>query len=176
MISGEGARDKSRLQSLPQTLSPHPIRFSGTGFQPVKDVGRAPPAIFSDPRGETALLKTFGKFVVLAIFFGVFLWVAAAVAGEKGTVSCSNPGCGYQDNLTIGGAKLSPSVTGYCRSTKKFVRVKLKSWDDYREITPACPDCPEPILPIYNGGDVAEIPCPQCGNLTLQYKRRLFFD
>ena len=61
--------------------------------------------------------------------------------------------------------------TGYCRSTKKFVRVKLKSWDDYREIIPACPDCPEAILPIYDGGQVAEIPCPKCGNLTLHYKR-----
>ena len=70
----------------------------------------------------------------------------------------------------------SPSLTGYCRSTKKFVRVKLKSWDGYREIVPACPDCPEAILPIYDGGQVAEIPCPKCGNLTLHYKRRLMFD
>ena len=51
-------------------------------------------------------------------------------------------------------------MTGYCRSTKKFVRVKLNSWKGYRETIPACPDCPEPIQPIYGGGDVAKIPVP----------------
>ena len=70
----------------------------------------------------------------------------------------------------------SPSLTGYCRSTKKFVYVKLKSWEGYRETVPACPDCPEAILPIYDGGQVAELPCPQCGNLSLSYKRRFLFD
>ena len=89
-------------------------------------------------------MNTFGKLVFLPLFFGLVLWAAAAAAGEKGTVSCSTPDCGYHDNLTIGGAKQSPSLTGYCRSTKKFVRVKPKSWDDYRKIIPACPDCPEP--------------------------------
>ncbi|MDP2046147.1 MAG: hypothetical protein Q8L00_08050 [Deltaproteobacteria bacterium] len=34
-------------------------------------------------------MKTFGKLVFPAIFFGVFLWAAPAVAGEKGVVSCS---------------------------------------------------------------------------------------
>ena len=121
-------------------------------------------------------MKIFSKLVFLLIFFGLVLWVAAAVAGEKGAMFCSTPDCGYQDNLTIGGAKKSPSLTGYCRSTKKFVRVKLKSWEGYREIVPACPDCPEPILPIYDGGQVAEIPCPQCGNLTLHYENKLMFD
>ena len=121
-------------------------------------------------------MKTFSKFVLLAIFCGVFLWAAAAAAGQKGLVSCSTPGCGYHYDLTIGGGMKSPSVTGYCRSTKKFVRIKLKSWAGYREATPAIPDCPEAILPIYDGDQVAEIPCPQCGNLTLHYKRRLMFD
>jgi hypothetical protein len=121
-------------------------------------------------------MKTFGKLVFLGVFFGVFLWAAAAMAGEAGTVSCSTPGCGYQQDLPIGGGMRSPMLTGYCRSTKQFVRVKLKSWAGYREATPACPDCPEPILPIYDGGQVAEIPCPQCGNLTLHYKRRFLFD
>jgi hypothetical protein len=88
------------------------------------------------------------------------------VAGEKGIVSCSTPDCGYHYDLTIAGGMKSPSLTGYCRSTKKFVRVKLKSWAGYREATPASPDCPEAILPIYDGDQVAEIPCPQCGNLT----------
>ena len=41
-------------------------------------------------------MKTFGKLLVLAIFFGVVLWAAAAVAGQAGTVSCATPGCGYQ--------------------------------------------------------------------------------
>jgi hypothetical protein len=130
----------------------------------------------ADHRGETALRKTFGRIMVIFIFSGLALWVSAAVAGQSGTVSCATPGCGYQDNLTIGGGKQSPSVTGYCRSTKKFVRAKLKSWADYRENIPPCPDCPEPILPIYDGSQVAEIPCPRCSNLTLQYKRRLLFD
>jgi len=121
-------------------------------------------------------MKTFGKLVFLAILFGVLLWAGAAAAGEAGAVSCSTPGCGYQDTLTIGGGKHSPSLTGYCRSTKQFVRVKLESWAGYREVTPACPDCPEPILPIYAGGQVAKIPCPQCGNLTLHYRRRIMFD
>jgi hypothetical protein len=121
-------------------------------------------------------MKTFGKIIFLPIFFALVLWASAALAGEAGTVSCSTPGCGYQHNLKIGGGMRSPALTGYCRSTKKFVRVKLKSWNEYRKIVPASPDCPEPILPIYNGGQVAAIPCPQCGNLTLHYKRRLLFD
>ena len=121
-------------------------------------------------------MKTCGRLVAIALFGALVLGAAPAVAGEAGTVSCANPGCGYHHDLAIGGGMKSPSLTGYCRSTKKFVRVKLKSWDDYREVTPACPDCPEAILPIYDGGQVAEIPCLKCGNLTLHYKRRLMFD
>ena len=121
-------------------------------------------------------MKTFTKIIFLPIFFGLVLWAAAAMAGEAGTVSCATPDCGYQHDLKIGGAKQSPSLTGYCRSTKKFVRLKLKSWDDYRKIIPNCPDCPEPILPIYDGSQFSQIPCPQCGNLTLHYKRTLMFD
>jgi hypothetical protein len=121
-------------------------------------------------------MKTFGTLVATALFFGLVLWVAPAAAGEAGMVSCATPGCGYQANLKIGGGMKSPSVTGYCRSTKKFVRVKLKSWDEYREIIPACPDCPEAIQPIYESGQVADIPCPKCGNVTLHYKRTLMFD
>ena len=121
-------------------------------------------------------MKTFGKLVFLAIFCGVFLWATPAVAGEAGMVSCSTSGCGYHCDLTIGGGMKLPSLTGYCRATKKFVRVKLNNWEDYREAAPVCPDCPEAILPIYDGGQVAEIPCPQCGNLTLHYERRLLFD
>jgi hypothetical protein len=65
-------------------------------------------------------MQTFGKLVLLAIFFGIFLWAAPALTGEKGTVSCSTPDCGYHSNLTIGGGMKSPSVTGYCRSTKQL--------------------------------------------------------
>ena len=121
-------------------------------------------------------MKTCGKLVAIALFCGLVFGASPAVAGEKGMVSCATPGCGYHYDLTIGGGKKSPSVTGYCRYTKKFVRVKLDSWKGYRETVPACADCPEPILPIYDGGQVAEIPCPQCGNLTLHYKRRFLFD
>ena len=120
-------------------------------------------------------MKIFSKLVLLAIFFGLVLWVAAAMAGEAGTVSCTTPDCGYQDNLKIGGGMRSPAVTGYCRSTKQFVRLKLKKWEDYRK-PHYCPGSEEPMLAIYDGGQVAEIPCPQCGNLTLHYKRRLMFD
>jgi hypothetical protein len=121
-------------------------------------------------------MNTFGRLLVLALFFGLALGAAPASAGQSGEIFCSNPGCGYQDTLTIGGGKKSPSLTGYCRSTKKFVRVKLDSWKGYRETVPACADCPEPILPIYDGGQVAEIPCPKCGCLTLHYKKNKFFD
>jgi len=121
-------------------------------------------------------MKTFGKFVFLAIVYGFFLGTAPALAGEAGAVSCASPGCGYHANLSIGGGMKSPSLTGYCRSTKKFVRVKLKSWEGYRDTVPASPDCPEAILPIYDGDQVAAIPCPRCGKLTLHYKRRLMFD
>ena len=121
-------------------------------------------------------MKTFGKLVLLTIFFGLVLGSAPAMAGEAGKVTCSTADCGYHDNLKIGGGKKSPSLTGYCRSTKKFVRVKLKSWEGYRDTVPACPDCPEAILPIYDGGQVAAIPCPKCGNLTLHYQMMLMFD
>jgi hypothetical protein len=121
-------------------------------------------------------MNTFGKLLVLALFFGLLFGAAPAVAGEAGIVSCATPGCGYQQDLKIGGGMKSPSLTGYCRSTKKFVRVKLKSWVAYRETVLACPDCPEAILPIYDGGEVAKIPCPKCGSKTLSYKRRLMFD
>ena len=93
-------------------------------------------------------MKTCGKLVFLAIFFGLVLWAAPALAGEAGKVSCSTPGCGYHANLTIGGGMKSPSLTGYCRSTKEFVRVKLKSWEDYRERSD---------LPRLSGGDPADL-------------------
>jgi hypothetical protein len=121
-------------------------------------------------------MKTFGKLIIIALFASLAFGVAPAAAGQTGTVSCSTAGCGYQSSLTIGGGRKSPSLTGYCRSTKKFVRVPLKSWKGYREIVPAYPGCPEPIRPIYDGGDVAEIPCPKCGKLNLSYKKRLLFD
>jgi predicted RNA-binding Zn-ribbon protein involved in translation (DUF1610 family) len=69
----------------------------------------------------------------------------------------------------------SPSVTGYCRSTKEFVRIKLKSYEDYHK-PHNCPGSKEPMQAIYEGAQVTRIPCPQCGNQTLQYKRTFFFD
>ena len=94
-------------------------------------------------------MKTCGKLLAIALFFGLVLGAAPAAAGQAGTVSCSTPGCGYHDNLKIGGGMKSPSLTGYCRSTKQFVRVKLKSWDEYREIVPG--------LPRLSGGDPADL-------------------
>jgi hypothetical protein len=116
-----------------------------------------------------------GKLVPLYIFFVLLLLVAGALAGEAGEVSCATPGCGYHTNLKIGGAKNSPSVTGYCPREKIFVRVKIRRWEDYRK-TLNCPGGQERLQPIYESSEVSRIPCPQCGNLTLNYERRLFFD
>jgi predicted RNA-binding Zn-ribbon protein involved in translation (DUF1610 family) len=138
--------------------------------------GHGPPFSGFDHRGATTLMKTCGKVVILSLGLALLLRAGAAVAGEGGTVSCSTPGCGYEQNIKIGGGKKSPSLTGYCRSTKQFVRVKLQSWKEYREIVPRSPECPEAIVPIYDGEDVAKIPCPKCGNLTLHYQRKLMFD
>ena len=121
-------------------------------------------------------MQTCGRLVAIALFGALVLGAAPAAAGEAGKVSCATLGCGYHYDLTIAGGMKSPSLTGYCRATKKFVRVKLKSWNDYRKIIPKCPDCPEPILPIYGRGQVAKSPCPRCGNLTLHYDRRFLFD
>jgi hypothetical protein len=103
------------------------------------------------------------------------LLVESVLAGEAGTVSCTAPGCGYHQDLKIGGGMKSPSVTGYCRSSKQFVRLKLKSYEDYHK-THYCPGTNEPMQTIYGNSQVSQIPCPQCGNQTLQYKRRLLFD
>ena len=121
-------------------------------------------------------MKTWSKLAAFALFCGLVFRAAPALAGEAGAVSCASPGCGYHANLIIGGGMQSPSLTGYCRSTKKFVRVKLKSWEGYRDTVPPSPDCPEAILPIYDGDQVAKIACPRCGKLSLHYKRRLMFD
>jgi hypothetical protein len=120
-------------------------------------------------------MKTWGKLGILAICCGIILLADCALAGEKGTVSCATPGCGYHTNLKIGGGMRSPAVTGYCAQTKKFVRLQLKSWADYRK-PHNCPGGKEPLLPIYTGYEVTKIPCPQCGNLTLKYQRKLMFD
>jgi hypothetical protein len=121
-------------------------------------------------------MKIPGKLICLSIFLAALLFLAeGALAGESGTVSCAHPGCGYQTNLSIGGGRKSPSVTGYCAKEKKFVRVKLQSWEDYRK-PQKCPGGKEPLQPIYGGGEVAKILCPKCGNLSLSYKRRLMFD
>ena len=103
------------------------------------------------------------------------LAVDGALAGQSGTVSCTTPGCGYHTNLAIGGGRRSPSVTGYCAKQKKFVRVKIKSWADYRK-THYCPGTRERLQPIYDGSDVSRIPCPKCGNLSLKYQRGRMFD
>jgi len=120
-------------------------------------------------------MKALGKIVSLVMFFCLLLMIGPAVAGEAGTASCTTSGCGYEQDLKIGASRRSPSVTGYCPSTKEFVRVKLKSHDDYHK-PQNCPGTKERMQPIYKGADVAKIPCPNCGNQTLQYKMLLRFD
>ena len=120
-------------------------------------------------------MKTLRKVFLLGLFLGLILSSTGALAGESGTVTCSTPGCGYQHQLIIGGGRKSPAVTGYCRSTKEFVRLKLNSWADYRK-PHNCPGSGEKMQPIYQGSQVSQIPCPQCGHLSLHYKRRILFD
>ncbi len=120
-------------------------------------------------------MKTWGRLIVLGILCGIFLLVEGALAGEAGKVSCNTPGCGYQTDLTIGGGRAAPAVTGYCPREKKFVSVKIKSWADYRK-PQNCPGGKERLQPIYDGDQVTQIPCPKCGNLTLRYHRKVMFD
>jgi hypothetical protein len=125
----------------------------------------------------TNLLRVFNIF-----FLGILLSCACTalfpqvlLAGETGEVRCTAPGCGYRTALTIGGGRNSPALTGYCVSQRRFVRVKLDSWEEYR--TPHyCPRGKELMIPIYDGKDVKGLPCPRCGRRTLRYERRLMFD
>jgi hypothetical protein len=121
------------------------------------------------------MFKSPGKIIFLSLLCGLLLSASLALAGEAGTVSCTTPGCGYHQDLKIGGGMRTPAVTGYCRSSKQFVRLKLKSHEEYRK-THYCPGTKEPMQPIYGGSQVSKIACPQCGNKTLQYKLRLMFD
>jgi hypothetical protein len=127
-----------------------------------------------EKQGIEALMRTSARLLLITICFSL-LWVAWALAGESGSISCTTPGCGYQDNLIIGGGRASPAVAGYCPTSKKFIRLKLKSWADYRK-PHYCPGGKERLQPIYSGSQVSRIPCPKCGNLTLKYKRRYLFD
>jgi hypothetical protein len=120
-------------------------------------------------------MKYCMRLIFLLIPLVIFLLVDPALAGEAGTVSCTTPGCGYHTNLKIGGGKRTPAVTGYCPKEKKFVRVKLKSHDDYRK-PQKCPDCQTQLQPIYDRSEISKIPCPQCGNPSLNYEIKLRFD
>jgi len=120
-------------------------------------------------------MRTPRFFFHLTLLGCIFLWVACGVAGEIGEMFCTTPGCDFKDSLTIGGGMKSPAITGYCPSSKKFVRLKLKSWADYRQ-PQYCPDSGEPLQPIYGDAQISRIPCPRCGHLTLKYKLKLMFD
>jgi hypothetical protein len=120
-------------------------------------------------------MKPSSKLISLLVFITTLLLTDGALAGEAGTVVCTTPGCGYQTNLKIGGGKRTPSITGYCSHEKKFVYIKLKSWEDYHE-PHWCPGGKERLQPIYDGSEVSRIPCPKCGNLSLQYERKFLFD
>ena len=105
----------------------------------------------------------------------ICLWANGALAGESGEVTCTTAGCGYKTNLNIGGLRNSPAMTGYCPKEKQFVRVRLKSHDDYHK-PQRCPNDQMPLVPIYRGADISSIPCPQCGNRTLKYELKLRKD
>jgi hypothetical protein len=120
-------------------------------------------------------MKSWGKFFIVFIFLAAQLLADGSLAGQTGLVYCTTPGCGYQTNLMIGGGRRSPAVTGYCAKQKRFVRIKLKSWADYRK-PHYCPGTRERLQPIYGGRDISRIPCPKCGNLSLKFQRRLRFD
>lgn len=117
-------------------------------------------------------LILLGLIVVLVCFA---LALRPAAAGEKGEVFCRHPGCNYHTELTIGGGKTSPALTGYCGSLRQFVRIKLDSWDEYHKLH-YCPEGKEILQPIYEGSQVKAYPCPRCGRRTLEYRRRLLFD
>ena len=120
-------------------------------------------------------MKASSKVIAFLVPIVMLLLADSALAGESGEVSCGTAGCGYHLNLKIGGGKLTPALTGYCPAEKKFVSIKLGSWDEYRQ-PQYCPGRRERLQPIYDGADVARIPCPRCGKMTLKYQRGLFFD
>ena len=115
------------------------------------------------------------RTLLLAVLLSLLFGVTGASAGESGTLSCTFPGCGYENNFIIGGGMLSPSVTGYCTHGHGFVRVKLKHWNDYHK-RHYCPLCHKAVKPIYEGSQASQFPCPKCGNLTLKYQRKVMFD
>ncbi|MEJ5331086.1 MAG: hypothetical protein WHT07_13135 [Desulfobaccales bacterium] len=119
--------------------------------------------------------ETLRKFVILGVLFPLLIMAVQAVAGESGRVSCTAPGCGYATDLVIGGGRASPAVTGYCPGSRKFVRLKLTSWEEYRR-PHFCPGSRERLQPIYDGEEVSQFPCPRCGKKTLRYQRGMMFD
>jgi predicted RNA-binding Zn-ribbon protein involved in translation (DUF1610 family) len=120
-------------------------------------------------------MKTFSKLLLLTLFLGLLVVASSASAGEVGEVSCATPACGYKETLNIGGTMRTPAITVYCPADKKFIRIKLKSHADYHK-PPTSSDCPGPVEPIRSGNQIARIPCPKCGNMTLQYKLMLKKD
>lgn len=118
------------------------------------------------------MLRHYLLFGTLLI---VLIMATQVPAGESGRVSCTAPGCGYATDLVIGGGRASPAVTGYCPGSRKFVRLKLKSWEEYRR-PHLCPGSRERLQPIYDGEEVSRFPCPRCGQRTLRYQRNVMFD
>jgi predicted RNA-binding Zn-ribbon protein involved in translation (DUF1610 family) len=114
-----------------------------------------------------------GATLVLAL---LVLQGGTAWAGEMVKIVCANSQCGYSQDLAIGGARLAPSLTGYCGKCNNFVRVKLASWKQYRDPGHKCSQCRSEIAPIYDRGQIANFPCPQCGQKTLQAKGGVRFD
>jgi len=116
------------------------------------------------------------KKLVVSVLILLVLTAGLALAGEMVKVYCTDPKCGYTTDLTIGGGKRSPSITGYCPETRKFVRLKLDSWKQYRGQEYRSPQCPTPLEPIYGKEQISQFLCPKCGKLTLKAARAARFD
>jgi hypothetical protein len=114
---------------------------------------------------------------ILVCFLSYWLLtVSLASAGEKITVTCSKPGCDYTKTLALGGARLSPAITCYCPRCRDFVRLKLRNWDQYHDQKYYCPTCGRAAKPIYSQEEIASLPCPRCGQMTLKTKTLIRFD
>jgi hypothetical protein len=114
--------------------------------------------------------------ILICSLVWVLLNVGPAWAGEKIAVECTNPGCDYTKNLSLGGSRRSPAITCYCAQCRDFVRLKLQDWDQYYDQKYYCPTCDRAATPIYSHQDITNVPCPRCGRMTLKTKTLRRYD
>ena len=114
-----------------------------------------------------------GVVILLSYFF---LNIGPVLAGEKIAIECTKPGCHYTKTLALGGARHSPAITCYCLQCRDFVRLKLPDWDQYHGQKYNCPTCGRAARPIYSREEIATLPCPRCGQMTLNTKTLMRFD